>query len=188
MGHFTRNRLAGKGMSLLEVLCAAVLLAVVINLAARTFISSSRLAAFGTAALDKMVVLDTIHNDFVASVRGSGRLCSGIGRYRSGRDTVVLEMPQSVDESDVRRYIVFGPIESESRLSRLQIVEQGGEARVERFVTYRQALDSIRFSYDSDEIENVRQITMDIETRKVGNRSGTRPVNRCIATMRAVGN
>jgi len=174
------------GMSLLEVLGYLAVVGVVINLAASVFISSSRLSVLCTAALDKVVAIEEIHDGFTTAVHESSRVCTGVGEYRTGAGHVVLEMAQVSDEEDTRRYVVFGPIGSDSRLSRLVIVEQDGTSSVESFSTYRQELDWIRFSYDSDDVERTRMVAMKIEPKEAVDRGMKRPPYTFVAAMRAV--
>ena len=135
------------GMTLLEVLGCIAILAVVINLAASVFITSTRLSVLGTSVLDKMCAVEDIRSEFVGAVRASTRVCSSVGKYRSGPDQIVLQMAQPGDQKGVKRYVVFGPIGSDSRLDKLVILEKDGKHTAERFVTYPIDLESIQFRY-----------------------------------------
>jgi len=182
----TMMRRAGyEGMTLLEVLGYIAVIAVVINLATSVFISSSRLAAMGTGALDRVNAVEEIRDEFTAAVRCSSGISAGIGEHRSGSDRAVLTMPQLADEDDVRRYVVFGPLISDSRLSKLVVVERDGSLSTESFATYRQDLDSIRFSYETEDLREAKLVVMDIETKRTVDRGKKRAPYRFIAAMRA---
>ena len=173
-------------MTLIEVLGYVAVIAVVINLATSVFIRSSRLAALGTGALDRVNAVEDIRDGFIAAVRGSSGVSAGIGDHRSGSDRVVLTMPQRSGEDAVRRYIVFGPLRSDSRLSKLAVIEQDGKLSAESFVTYPQDLDSIRFSYDTVDSSESRLVMMDIETKRTVDRGRKRAPCRFAAAMRSV--
>jgi len=174
------------GMSLLEMLGYVAVLGVVINLAASVFVNSSRLSALCTAALDRVAAVEEIRDEFTASVRESYRIRTSVGRYRTGTDYVVLDMARVPEDESTRRYVVFGPIESESRLSKLVIIDQGGTLSAEMFVTYRQELDSIQFSYDSDDVGTARLVTIEIEPKDIVGRGNKPPPHTFAAAMRGV--
>jgi hypothetical protein len=174
------------GMTLLEVLGCIVILAVVINLAASVFITSTRLSVLGTSALDKMCAVEDIRSEFVGAVRASSAVCAGVGKYRSGPDQIVLQMAQPGDQKGVKGYVVFGPIGSDSRLDKLVILEKDGKHTAERFVTYPLDLDSIQFKYDSDVPHESRLASLEISARNNGNKQNNPLLHRFTAAMRNV--
>ena len=171
---------------MIEVLGYIAVIAVVINLATSVFIRSTRLSALGTGALDRMNAVEEIRDGFTTAVRRASGVNAGMGEHQSGSDRVVLTMPQLAGEDGVRRYVVFGLLGADPRLSKLVVVERDGNLSVERFVTYRQDLDSIRFSYDTDEIDEAKLVVMEIETKRTDNRGKRRAPHRFAAAMRSV--
>ncbi len=181
------TRSAGKaGMTLLELLGCVAILAIVINLAASVFISSTRLSVLGTSALDKMWAVEEIRGEFVGAVRTSSGVCSGVGKYRSGTDQIVLETARPGDQKGVKRYVVFGPIRSDSRLDKLVIMEKDGKQSAERFVTYPLDLDSIQFKYDSNVPDRAHLVSLEINVRNEGSKQKTGRLHRFSAAMRGV--
>jgi len=182
-----RTGSAGKaGMTLLEVLGCVAILAIVINLAASVFITSTRLSALGTSALDKMCAVEDIRSEFVGAVRTSSGVCSGVAKYRSGTDQLVLQIAPPGDQKGDKRYVVFGPIGSDSRLDKLVILERDGKQSAERFVTYPLDLDSIQFKYDSDVPDRAHLVSLEISVRNDGNKHKTGRLHRFSAAMRGV--
>ena len=173
-------------MTLIEVLGYIAIIAVVINLATSVFLSSSRLSAIGTAALDSVNAVEDIRDGFTSAVHRSSGVSAGIGEHRSGSERVVLTMPRGSDEEAAHRYVVFGPLSSDSRLSKLVVIEQDGKLSAESFVTYSQALDSIRFSYDTADSSEAKLVMMDIETKRTVDRGRKRAPCRFAAAMRSV--
>ena len=181
------TRSAGKaGMTLLEVLGSVAVLAIVINLAASVFISSTRLSALGTSALDKMWAIEEIRSEFVSAVRASSGVRSGVGKYRSGTDQLVLETTRSGDQRGVKRYVVFGAIGSDSRLDKLVVLEKDGKQSAERFVTYPLDLDSIQFKYDSNVPGKAHLVSLEINIRNEGSKQKTGRLHRFSAAMRGI--
>lgn len=173
-------------MTLIEILGYLAVIAVVINLATSVFIRSSRLAAMGTGALDRVNAVEEIRDEFTAAVRRSSGVSAGVSKHRSGPDRLVLTMPQLAGEDGVRRYVVFGPLSSDSRLSKLAVVERDGKFSIESFETYRQDLDSIRFGYDTADCREAKLVVMDIETKRTVERGKRRAPHRFAAAMRSV--
>ncbi|GAG14139.1 unnamed protein product, partial [marine sediment metagenome] len=180
------RRAGYKGITLIEMLGYIAVIAVVINLATSVFIRSSRLAAMGTGALDRVNAVEEIRDGFTAAVRRSSGISAGIGEHRSGSDRVVLTMPQLAGEEGVRRYIVFGLLGDDPRLNKLVVVERDGNLSAESFVTYRQDLDSIRFSYETEDLREAKLVVMEIETKRTVDRGKRRAPYRFTAAMRAV--
>jgi hypothetical protein len=174
------------GMTLLEVLGCVAVLAIVINLAASVFISSTRLSILGTSALDKMWAIDEIRGEFVGAVHTSSGVCAGVADYRSGADQIVLEMARPSGEKEVKRYAVFGLIGSDSRLGKLVLLEKNGKHSAERFVTYPLDLDSIRFKYDAKVPHEAHLVSLEIDVRNDGGKHKKRAPHTFTAAMRGV--
>jgi len=173
-------------MTLLEVLGCIAILAVVINLAAGVFITSTRLSVLGTSVLDKMWAVEDIRSEFVGAVRASSAVCVGVGKYRSGTDQIVLEMAPLGNQKGVKRYVVFGPIGSDSRLDKLVILETDGKHTAEKFVTYPVELESIQFRYDSDVPHKAHLVSLEIAACNNGSKQSTPMLHRFTGAMRGV--
>lgn len=172
------------GMTLLEVLGCVAILAIVINLAASVFITSTRLSMLGTTALDRMWAVDEIRSEFAGAVRASTGVCSGVGRYRSGTDQLVLQMARPREQKEVKRYMVFGLIGSDSRLGELVILEKNGRHSAERFVTYPLDLDSIRFKYDANVPHEAHLVSLELDVRNDGGSHNRRAPHRFTSAVR----
>jgi len=174
------------GMTLLELLGCAAVLAVVINLAAGVFVTSSRLSVLGTTSLDKMGVVEEIHDEFVAAVRQSHSAQSSLGDYRTGTGLVILEQSQHSRENGPKRYVIFGRIGSQSRLSKLVLSEKEGELAAERFVTFPLDLEYMRFTYDRSVPREARLVSLELSVKDRGKRRGARVAHTFTAAMRGV--
>jgi len=174
------------GMTLLELLGCAAVLAVVINLAAQVFITSSRLSVLGTTSLDRMGVVEEIREEFVATVRQSCAVRPSVGKYRSGSEQLILALSSSARDGSAKRYAVFGRIGSESRLSKLVISETDGAYAAERFVTYPLDLESIRFTYDKSVPDEARLVSLELRLKDEGNGRGPEPAHKFTVAMRGV--
>ena len=174
------------GMTLLELLGCVAILAVVINLTASVFITSTRLSVLGTTALDRMWAVEEIRSEFAGAVRASSGVCTSVGKYRSGTDQLVLRTARPTEQEGVKRYVVFGPIGADSRLSKLVIVEKNGKHSAERFVTYPLDLDSIGFKYDANVPHEARLVSLEISIRNEGSKHKTGAPHRFSAAMRSV--
>jgi len=174
------------GMTLLELLGCAAVLAVVINLAAQVFITSSRLSVLGTTSLDRAGVVEDIRDEFVAAVRESSAILPGVGKYRSDSEQLILELSMHGRQSSPKRYVVFGRIGSESRLSKLVISEKTSVYSAERFVTYPVDLESVRFTYDKNVPQKARLVSLELRVRNEGNRRQGEVPHMFTAAMRGV--
>ena len=174
------------GMTLLELLGCAAVLAVVINLAAQVFITSSRLSVLGTTSLDSAGVVEDIRDEFVAAVHQSYAIAPSVGNYRSDSEQLILALAPSAREGGAERYIVFGRIGSKSRLSKLVISEKDGAYVAERFVTYPVDLESIRFTYDKSDPHEARLVSLELRVRNEGKRHRADAAHTFTAAMRGV--
>jgi hypothetical protein len=174
------------GMTLLELLGCAAILAVVINLAAQVFITSSRLSVLGTTSLDRAGVVEDIRDEFVAAVRQSSAIRSSVGNYRSDSEQLILALSPSARGGNAKRYTVFGYIGSESRLSKLVISEKDGAYAAERFVTYPVDLESVRFTYGRSVPQKARLVSLELRVKNEGSRREADVAHTFTAAMRGV--
>jgi hypothetical protein len=172
------------GMSLVEVLGCIAILGVVINLGASVFITSTRLSALGTTALDRMHVVEDIRGGFTNTVRESCAVVPTLSEYRSGNEQVILEMAPT--QRSEKRYAILGRLGSGSRLSRLVVVGEDGDYSAESFRTYPLDLDTIRFGYDKSAMQDVRLVSIEFDIKDEGNRRSKRAAHKFTAAMRAI--
>jgi len=172
------------GMSLVEVLGCIAILGVVINLGASVFITSTRLCALGTTALDRMHVVEEIRDGFTGTVRESCAVVPTLSEYRSGNEQVILEMaPTGRSE---KRYAILGRFGCGSRLSRLVVVGEDGNYSVETFRTYPLDVDKIRFGYDKSAVQDVRLVSIEFDIKDEGQKRNKRTAHKFTASMRAI--
>lgn len=174
------------GISLLEVLACAAILAVVINLAAGAFITSTRLSVLGTSALDRMQAVDEIRNGFTSTVRESCAVVPTLSEYSSGSEQIILEMAQRPAQKAGKRYAILGQFGSESRLSRLVVLEKDGDYTIASFMTYPLDLGSIRFSCDTGDMQGARLVSLEFDVKNERRVRRPRPAHKFTAAIRGV--
>jgi hypothetical protein len=172
-------------MTLVEALAYVTILAVAINLALSLFLSASRLSMLGSSGLDKMVVLEEMRQEFTETVREATAVRDQIAEYRTGPDTLVLELPSQVGEG--RRYAVFGVLGGQPRLSRLVLTDKDGAFAAERFDTYRLDLEQVRFTADSADPKDARRASLHVVLKTERVRKTPSMGNTFSAAMRSVG-
>lgn len=162
-----RKGVAGQGraagLSLLEMLGYVAIITVVINLSLSVFLSASRLSAVGTVALDRLTMVEYLNAEFRRTVREAGAVVPDVGAFETGPEHVVLAMPPRPGQSETARYVVFGEIGREKRLSRLEIIEKHGEYTTEAYSTYALPVESLRFEYDRDDPTRARLVTLEVD-------------------------
>jgi len=185
---WTRGRLAvadfRAGTTLVEMLAYVAILAVVINLALSLFLSASRLSMLGTSGLDKMVVLETMREDFTETVREAVAVTERVAAYRADEDTLVLELPSEPGEG--RRFAVFGMMGAEPRLSRLVLIEKDGAFAAERLDTYRLDLEQAGFTLDAADPAQARRASLHVVLKTDRERKTPSTGNTFWAAMRSV--
>jgi type II secretory pathway pseudopilin PulG len=149
-----RNKRAG--YMLIEVLAVVSILTVVLGLAGEILLTCTRLSAFGTRAEEQYRQTGELEEAFRAAVREASAVSPGVGNYRSGADTLVLEVP-SVEG---RRYIVLARPGNAPRMSVLRLNEHDGALDSDYLSTQALPLQSATFEYDSAAPETARRITL----------------------------
>lgn len=175
---------SGTGTSLLEMIAYVAIFGVVINLSVSVFVTSSRLSAFGIRALDQVGRIEEAGRVFTRAVRSSHGVSGSVGRYRTGPEQLVL---QATDPSgSTTRYIVLGPIQSPSKLSKLVISEDNGGYTLESLVTYALDLGSVAFTYDAADPRDARLVTMDLTTGAATPQQTEKGLRRFNAALRGI--
>jgi len=168
-----RNRFTGglsenAGMTLLEMLGYIFVLAIVVNICLQVFLSSSRLATVGGSAVDRIENLAALQNDFRTSVRECVGVAGDVAGFASNENQAVLRTP------DGERYVVFGALEGQQRLSKRTIRVKEGAGDLERVETYPVDLSAVRFTYSGEKPDTSRCVTLHVTAagRVKDNRAG----------------
>ena len=151
---FTGGLRETAGTTLLEMIAYLFVLGIVINLCAQVFLSSSRLAAVGGAAVERIETLDGMQRDFRETVRECNGIVADVAGFASNENQAVLRMP------DGERFVVFGAPEGVQRLSKRTIRVKDGVWDLERAETYPIDLSAFRFSYSGAGPEPSRSVTL----------------------------
>jgi len=160
-----RGRSNDAGMSLLEMMGYMAVLAVLVNLTLTLFIGASRLSVLGTTALDRLRTVEDVREGFTETVREARRVVPGVGVYKTGPGQLVLELPREASDGDTRRYAVLGHITSALCLGRIEVLERGGVCEADSYSTYALPIAGVRFEYDSEHLERVRLVTLQLDAQ-----------------------
>ncbi len=170
------------GTTLLECLAYIAVFCVVVNLCVSAFVSTARLSAFQTTALDRMREVEDVREAFTRAVRSACAVAPGVGAYTSGANQLVLEMPSS--DAAVKRYTVFGMFGAKSRLARLDIVSKDGELDASAYVTYALPVKALRFECDSG---HARSVQCELDVPNAAKKKTKPPVTyRFLAAFRGI--
>jgi hypothetical protein len=172
------------GMSLLECLAYVAILAVVINLSMSAFVSASRLSSTATAGLNRLAVTDDLREGISRALREARGVAAGVGSYRTGQDTLVVELPLLPDKPIAHRYAVLGRIISKNRLTHMEVAEIDGSYTITWCSTYVLPVSAIRFGYDNADPLRARLISIEMDVDNV--HKGKPPVSyRFSAALRS---
>jgi len=174
-------------MSLIEMLGYVAVLAVLVNLTLTLFIGASRLSVLGTAALDRLRMVEDLREGFTETVREARRVAPGVGAYRTGPGQLVVELPPlETTDAPARRYAILGHITSSLCLGRLELVERDGAFETVSYSTYALPLAGIRFEHDADHLDSVRLVTLHIDAKNAA-KTNESVAYRIQASLRASG-
>lgn len=158
-----------RGTTLFEMIAYVAILAMIVNLSARTLIDNTRMSAIGAGGIAAFDAMQDIREDFTQTVQAAAGVCSGIGEYRSGDAQLVLQMPAGREETIVGRYAVFGTANDPPTLFRIIIVQQANrELQVESANRYPRDLASVSFAYAGrapgapEDLSSARLVTMNV--------------------------
>ena len=172
------------GMSLLECLAYVAIFAVVINLSMSAFVSASRLSSTATAGLNRLAVTDDLREGISRALREARGVAAGVGSYRTGQDTLVVELPLLPDKPIAHRYAVLGRIISKNRLTHMEVAEIDGSYTITWCSTYALPVSAIRFGYDNADPLRARLISIEMDVDNV--HKGKPPVShRFSAALRS---
>lgn len=162
------------GMSLLECLAYIAIVTMVMNVAAKSFVSSMRLSALGKQVVNNLDLSETIRRDFTETVRTASGVCPQIGDYHTGEQQLILRLPPRPDDG-AQRYAVLGRLTDEPRLYNIILSDDGsGKPEIATTRVYRRDFAAIRFAYDKADVAAARLITLRVGPLRRSGR-GNRP-------------
>ncbi|MBX7255187.1 MAG: hypothetical protein K1Y02_02405 [Candidatus Hydrogenedentes bacterium] len=159
MNEKLRERLTGglfeaAGTTLLEMMGYSFILAILAVLCLQVFQNSSRLAAVGGGAVDRIENLAMLEDDFRKSVHESSGVQSNVAGFESNENQLVLRM------ADGERYTVFGMAEGTKRLCKRTIRVKDGAWDLERAIAYPIDLSAVSFLYSQATPELSRSVIL----------------------------
>jgi hypothetical protein len=135
-------------MTLFECLVYIVVLAAIVNMTTSIFISTSRMNAMGTVALDRLEMRNEVRKEFSGILRQAAAIVPGIGAYHTGEDALVMELPPATGNPEIKRYAVLGFITAKDRVSHMYLEKRGGDYVVTACSTLALPVESLHFGYD----------------------------------------
>ena len=112
----------------------------------------------------------------------AGGVAPRAGVHETGQDRIVLRMPSS---DGAGRYAVFGAIRGEDRLSRMDLVDDGGTFQIERFQTYALRVAEPVFTVDPPQRGGAARISLEFQLRPDDGERMPRPMkHHCVASPR----
>lgn len=162
------------GMTLFECLMTTAILAVVVNLGLSIFMSSTRLSALTTGALDRVNMVEDVREAFSRTLHEATGVVSELATYKTGDEQLVLSYPPTPESDGWRRYVVFGRIAPSAGLGRLEISEKDGQWRADSFITYPLSVTGLGFTLDTERPLEARMVTLHVDVQ-TGSRKHSRP-------------
>lgn len=181
------NRGQKAGYSILEMLGYIAVFAVILNLAVSLFISTTRLSAYATTAMDRIEGIEEVHREFADAVHEAVDVSPGVASYVSGGDRLVLELPQAPGGKGGARYAVLGDLKGNGRMAKLILTERDGAFETEYMATYGQIFVGIRFLYNTVEPAGARLVRLELEVDNATAKNTIPRVNTFAASLRGVG-
>lgn len=142
------------GMTLLEIIGYTFILSILVGLCLQVFLGSTRLAAVGGAAVDRIEGLAAIQTEFRQAVRESAGVAASAAGFESTESQAVLSQP------DGERFIVFGMPDGTQQLCKRTIRVKDGAWDLEGAVSYPVELSGLRFTYSGGAPATSRGVTL----------------------------
>ncbi len=178
------HRSGAGGMTLFELLVCVAIFTVILNVIMSIFDSGTRLSALIVERLDRMDGALTLQQGFAKAVREAVGVADRIGDYRTGEDTLVLQLPSA---SGVRRYAILGRLSQGDCLCRMDVVVRHTGMEAASFVRYPIALASYRFGFDQGVAVQARLVSLDFEIRRAADEGGSPLRHTFAAALRGFG-
>lgn len=160
----TSPRFNKTGISLLEILAAAAILGMLVNLIIGVMLAGNRLSATGLATLDRIQRSADLREVFARDVRTSFGAVPSVLTYATTGDQLVLELPALQEKPAVQRYAVYGLLKSKTRLDRMELSLQNGALSVDSFRTFPLELEGFRVDHVG------RLVSIELDADQTGNR------------------
>ncbi len=175
-----RDRRAG--LSLVEVLMSVMIITMILTTFGKVFVSSVQLSALNALSLDRVLAASEVRREFTALVRASHGVAPRVGNHETGQDRIVLRMPSADGPA---RYAVFGAIRGDNRLSRMDLVDDGGTFQIERLQTYALRVAEPVFTVAPPQRGGAVRISLEFQLRPDDGERMPRPMkHHCIASPR----
>jgi hypothetical protein len=167
------------GYMLIEALAVVGILAVVLGLAAQVLITCTRLSSFGSRAADHAVQAAEAEDAFRAAAREAFAVSPGVGAYRTGADTLVLQTPSP----EGPRYTVLGKLRDPQRLTVLKLVDSQGILEPESMTTLAAPVRAAEFTYDTGDPATARRVVLRLTTVGSGKDAPTREIAAALGAI-----
>jgi len=153
------------GVTLLEVLASAAVLALLVNIIIGVMLAGNRLSATGIATLDRIQRSTDIREMFARDVKSSFGVAASVLTYATTENQLVLELPPLPEKPGAPRYAVYGLLKSKRNLDRLEFTLDKGSPSIESFQTFPMDLEGFRVNHDK------RLVAVELDADQTGNRS-----------------
>jgi hypothetical protein len=153
-----------RGVSLIEVLAVAAVMATLLNAIIAILLAGNRLSATGIATLDRIQCSADIRETFARDVKSSFGVVPGVLSYATRGDQLVLELPALRERPGAARYAVYGLLKSKGRLDRMELTIEDGSSSIESFQTFPLELEGFRVDHAG------RLVSVELDADQTGNR------------------
>jgi type II secretory pathway component PulJ len=170
------------GFTLIELLMYTIGLAIIVNLCATMFVSSSRISGVGTSAMKRMEDLQEVHQGFLKAIREAEGIADQVASYRSSEDQLVLRLSPSEGQA---RYGVIGRLRSDTHLSYMEFTQEGDTFEPDSLHTWQLPIAKATFSYNQTQPWDATLIQLDVTPESVFADGKDSQVRRFIAAPRA---
>lgn len=157
----TRNK---SGVTLLELLVTAFVLAMLANAIIETMIGGSRLSALSMAAMDRMQRSSDIRDILAGDIKSSFGVADSALSYATSGNQLVIELPPLPDKPGVPHYAVYGTLKSKDRLDRLEFTIQNNSPAIESFRTFPLDIEGFRVEHSG------RLVSVELDADQTGDR------------------
>lgn len=172
---YREHRRHASGYTLMETLAVMAVSSVILLLCFKMLVTTTRLSAYCTRAIDHDNEARQVQRVFLDAVRNATEVASGVASYRTGPDTLVLKCQEP------HRHVVLGDFTNQGNLQLLEILEVGGVYQAGKHKVCLLPLTALYFEADKD----ARLVSMDIATAPVNpNRPETARTRRFMASLR----
>ncbi|MCX5769765.1 MAG: hypothetical protein NTZ09_05775 [Candidatus Hydrogenedentes bacterium] len=152
------------GISLLEVLATAAIMAMLVNVIIGVMLGGNRLSATSIATLDRIQRSADIREAFARDVKSSFGVAPSVLTYATTENQLVLELPPLIEKPGAPHYAVYGLLKSKRRLDRLEFTVDNEKPVIESFQTFPMDLEGFRVDHAD------RLVSVQLDADQTGNR------------------